>query len=359
MVSPRRRRWPLALASGALGVGFGAAVAWAGLTVLRPAEDPLASTRHTFVAVELGEVGASMMLNTLARWDVVPVGVNRTSGVVTRVAVNTGDDVKAGDVLYEVELRPVVVAQGSVPAFRPIGARAEGTDVAQLQKMLRSLGFYRGKVDARAGTGTVTAIRAWQKSMGVKQTGTVEAGDVIFVPTLPTRISLDPALIRSGMTLAGGEEAVRGLSAAPVFTIPVTEIQAGMAPAGTRVEVTSPRGDLWQAQVSGWRRDEEGSGGLLVLEAAGGGVVCGGQCGQIEAMDEVSLPSRIVTAETVSGLVVPSAALVSRADGRLAVIGENGEEIAVSVVASARGLSVVTGVAEGTRVRVPASAGQR
>ena len=328
-------------------------MAWAGLTVLRPAEDPLQATGHTFVVIAPGEIGESIALNTLARWEPVPVGSNRAEGVVTRVAVATGDEVSAGAVLYEVDLRPVVVARGLVPAFRSIGSKAQGPDVAQLQKMLKTSGFYRGKADGDAGPDTVRAIRKWQHSLGLKPTGTVEIGDVIFVPDLPTRISLDTEVVRRGATLRGGEEVVRGLSAAPVFSIPVTEAQAGMVPAGTRVEMSSPAGETWKALVSGRTREAESSTVVLTLEGEDGRAVCGEQCAQIPASDEVSLSSVIVTVESVLGLVVPSAALVAGADGQIAVIDESGQRILLDVVASARGMSVVTGVAEGTRVRVP------
>jgi hypothetical protein len=67
------------------------------------------------------------------------------------------------------------------------------------------------------------------------------------------------------------------------------------------------------------------------------------------------LQSRIVTEETVTGLVVPSAALLSGADGRTTVTDEEAVSHPVTVVTSARGMSVIEGVPAGTRVRVPAS----
>jgi hypothetical protein len=67
------------------------------------------------------------------------------------------------------------------------------------------------------------------------------------------------------------------------------------------------------------------------------------------------LLSKIVTVETVSGLVVPSAALLSAADGAVSVIDEEGVSHPVTVETSARGMSVVDGVSAGLRVRVPAA----
>ena len=66
---------------------------------------------------------------------------------------------------------------------------------------------------------------------------------------------------------------------------------------------------------------------------------------------------RIVIVESVTGLTVPSAALLSKADGSIVVIDSEGIEYPVTVVTSARGLSIIEGVDAGTRVRVPATEG--
>jgi peptidoglycan hydrolase-like protein with peptidoglycan-binding domain len=334
-------------------VAVGAGAGWAVTTVLTPAEDVLESTPYTYVSVEPGEVGASIQLNTVAEWTPVPVGANRAVGVVTGVTVAAGDEVSQGSTLYTVDLKPVVVAQGDVPSFRAIGQDTEGADVAQLQTMLAARGFYSGTVDGKAKAGTVRAIKAWQKSLGVPQTGAVDAGDVIYVPTLPTRVALDEELIFRGATLAGGEEAVQGLPAAPVFEVPVTTAQAAMMPAGTRVQITAPEGAEWAGFVVEQKPEADTGNVIVSLAGESGAVICADQCGQVPVSGESILRSRIVTQETVAGLVVPSAALVTGADGQVAVIDQTGERVPVTVVAAAKGMSVVEGVSDGTRVRIP------
>lgn len=350
-----RRRWPWWVIGGLLLAAVAGGVGWAAASVLAPSEDVLDATPFTYVSVEDGEVGASISLNAVAAWTPVPVGVNRAAGVVTGVAVAAGDEVVQGSTLYEIDLRPVVVAQGEVPAFRSIGEGAEGPDVAQLQTMLAATGAYRGPADGKAGAGTIAAIRAWQKGVGMPQTGVVEAGDVIFVPALPTRVALDSDIVARGATLSGGEEVLRGLPPSPDFVVPVTETQAGMMPAGTRVEITSPEGDMWVGLAATQAADPESGTVEVALEGDGGGAICGDQCGQVPVTGEALLASRIVAVPTVEGLVVPSAALVTGADGQVVVIDDKGERIPVSVVSSARGMSVVEGVDQGVRVRVPAT----
>jgi len=96
----------------------GAIAGWAGGTVLTPTQDVLDSTAFTFVEVVNGEVGSSINLNTVAEWTPVPVGANQASGTVTTVNVGPGDEVTQGTVLYTVNLRPVVIAQGPIPSFQ-------------------------------------------------------------------------------------------------------------------------------------------------------------------------------------------------------------------------------------------------
>ncbi|RLP80757.1 peptidoglycan-binding protein [Mycetocola lacteus] len=332
---------------------IGAATTWGAVTVLRPTEAAPTSTEFTTVKVLRGEVGSELSLNTVAEWPPIPVGTNRAEGVVTGITVSSGDEVGQGAALYTVNLRPVIIARGEVPAFRAIEAGVTGPDVAQLQQMLTDLKFYRGAIDGSAASGTIAAIRAWQKSNSLEQTGSISAADLIFVPALPARVSLDTALVYRGATLTGGEAVLSGLPAAPTFSIPVTEAQSTQIPGGIAVNITSPDGGMWTGITGAQERDSESATVTVAILGDNGESVCGDGCGQIPANGQSRFPSRIVTVEKVSGLVIPSAALITGADGSPAVVLETGKRVAVTVLASARGMSVVEGVDEGFLVRIP------
>lgn len=349
----RHRRVLSALSAVAIGALVAAAVAWAWLVVTRPTEDPLEKVQFTHVEVVQGEVGSSATFSTVAEWTPIQAGVNRAVGVVTDEGVAAGTEVTQGSTLYTVDLRPIVIGSGLVPMFRDVGANMSGADVKQVQQLLTDLGFYSGPVTGEAGTGTARSIRAWQKSLRVEQTGVVKAGDVIFVQTLPTRVVLDTNLIFRGASLVAGEAVLSVLSASPTFQISVTGAQASMMPAGTRVEVIAPEGDIWEGVTGEQVRDEQAGVVKVRLTGQDGSPVCRDQCHQVPVTGQVSLTARVVITETVAGLVVPSSALVSGADGQLAVINEQGMRQSVELIASARGMSVIEGVDEGTRVRVP------
>jgi peptidoglycan hydrolase-like protein with peptidoglycan-binding domain len=347
------RRWVVRGIAALAVFAAGAGCAWASFTVLEPAHDPLVATAESFATVQSGEVGAVLSLNAVAEWKRSPLGANRASGVVTTVHVTAGTEVSTGSSLYSVDLRPVVVAQGDVPQFRDIALGTEGPDVRQLQQMLAELGFYSFAPDGKSGPATVASIKRWQASHDAAQTGVVTAGDIVFVPELPARIALDAQLGRVGASLSGGEEMLFVLPSAPELTLPVTDAQAAMMPPGARVKLTSPGGHEWVALVGEQVKDEKSDTAVMTLVGAAGASICGEQCAEVPVGAPSFLPAAVVLTEPATGLVVPASALVTDARGVTAVIDDHGTRIPVEVGASAKGMAIVSGVNEGTRVRVP------
>lgn len=351
----RLRRLPGWLIGGVILLALGVTAGWAGAAVFAPPREALNSAAYTFVEVVDGEVGSSITLNTVAEWEQTPTGMNRASGVVTGVRAAPGDVVSPGSVLFDVDLRPVVVAEGAVPAFRALAEGSEGADVTQLQQLLAELGFYSGERDGGFGPRTDRAVRDWQESLGMDADGIVGAGDVVFVPSLPGRVTLDPELVFRGATLSGGEAVVAVIGGEPSFRIPATVQQAAMMPVGTIVEITI-EDQVWKASIAGQQPAEEGSDQIdVLLQGEGGASICGDQCGLVPIEGESLLTSRIITQPSVAGLIAPSAALLTSPDGSVSVTDDTGESHPVDVVASSQGMSVIDGVAAGMRVRVPAS----
>ncbi|MCU1580003.1 MAG: peptidoglycan-binding protein [Rhodoglobus sp.] len=351
--SPPPARWLLRAAWGLAILAVGLAVGWAATIVFTPPADVLDSTKFTFAEVVGGEVGASISLNTVAEWSPIPAASNLASGTVTTVNISAGQEVGAGTVLYTVNLRPIVIALGAIPAFESMASGSSGADVAQLQTLLTTLGYFSGPVDGNFGWETSSAVKDWQESLGLVRDGVVQPGDVVFVTSLPARVALDPDKISRGNALSGGEPAVNALPVSPKFTIPVTAAQSASMPIGTRVEITSPDGDLWESYVTEQKADDKGNV-TIALDGKDSAPICGEKCGSIPVSGQRFLHSQIVIVESVNGLTVPSAALLSKADGSIVVIDDNGKEHVVTVKASAKGISVIEGMASGARVRVPA-----
>lgn len=340
-----------------LGVLVGGVLTWAVLQVFAPPAKVQVSVPYTTSVVAAGSVESSITLNTSATWKATVTGRNRAAGTVTTVPFDSNVEAAAGVVLYTVDMRPVSLGAGSVPAYRDLAQGASGEDVAQLQGFLAAVGTYSGQQDGSFGSGTASAVRAWQKSLGLDTTGVVSVGDIIYVPSLPGKIVLDVKKVTVGASLGGGEEVVSALGLAPDFTIAVTDQQSRTLPLGTQVVITAPDGQsTWSAKTVDVRTDENQQI-WLVLASTTDQPICGDQCATVPATGENLLTSQIVITPKTEGLVVPTAAIKSNADGQLLVVTGEGEEYPVSVVASARGMSVITGVDEGLAVRVPAQEG--
>ncbi len=86
--------------------------------------------------------------------------------VITALLFENGQNVVPGDVLIEIQGRPVIVLPGEFGAWRSFSSRNSGKDVVQLQLALQELGFYTGDVDGTIGSGTLTAIREMYKELG-------------------------------------------------------------------------------------------------------------------------------------------------------------------------------------------------
>lgn len=349
----RRRPWTKILGFVAT-LAVAALVGWAVVVVFAPPSEAVVESPFTDVEVISGEVGSSISLNTVAEWTQQPAGTNRAAGVVTAVGVVPGDEVVAGQSLYEVDLRQVIVAMGETPAFRDVSVGSKGADVLQIQQFLATMGIYGGAQDGEFGTGTAAAVRDWQESNGVDQDGIVRRADLMFVPKLPGRVTLDGEVVFRGATLAGGEAVLSVLPAEPSFTVPVTRQQAAKISPGADVMITV-HDHVWLAVAAGQEPSPDSGDQVdVALAAPDTGSICGADCALVPVEGESLLPSMIITQPTVTGLVVPSAALKSAASGDVSVIGVDGVSRAVTVVASARGMSIVEGVAAGLRVRIPA-----
>lgn len=298
--------------------------------------------------VETGVVSDRFSLGGRAVWPLTPAAAAVAGGVVTTVDVAAMANVSVGTRLFTVNLRPVVIAAGAVPAFRDIGGGARGPDVEQLQDLLVASGQTvgsRGLVDAR----TIAAIRAWQGQSGYPLTGVVSHGDIVFVPTLPGRILLDPA-VRVGASVAPGSTLVSVPAAAPVISLELDQQQAQLVPVDVPVEVVV--GEFAWAGIVASVGGTDSGGLLLTLGAADGGPICASDCAALPIPGPTPVGIDVVAVPDTTGPVVPVSALVTGPEPTVQVIAEDGTELPVTVVVSARGLAVVDGVEPGTVILV-------
>ena len=321
---------------------------WAGRTALDPPQDPLPEPGVLGYEVAIGEVSRELSVTAQAAWPSAATLTAGSGGVLTTLDVPTGDLVGEGSRILTVNLRPVIVAQGAVPAFRALAQGTVGADVAALQAFLTRVGFDAGAPDGRFDTGTATAVRAWQRSIGISQTGVVELGDVVFTQVLPARVRMT---VTVGTIVGPGTALGDLLAPAPEFRIPVTQDQVSLLPPSAAVSIQHGEAN-WSATVTGIdpSNPEQPE---LILAGPDQGAVCADSCAEVPVTEASTWSASVVIVARTEGPVIPVAAVRTQPDGSSTVRTTGGEEVTVEVIASNGGLAVVTGLEAGTEIEVP------
>ena len=130
--------------------------------------------------------GAAEQITFASSSDGIVTVFGLAQGVVTDI-VEVGTIVRSGDVLYEVNTQPIVVLEGSIPAYRAFNSRmSDGSDVEQLEQALADAGFDPDAdmdIDEEFTAATADAIERLQESVDADEDGELALGEVIFAPT--------------------------------------------------------------------------------------------------------------------------------------------------------------------------------
>jgi hypothetical protein len=109
---------------------------------------------------------------------------NRLSGTITSVP-DVGQVIKAGQTLFTVDNRPVLLMDGSTPAYRDLTASDyTGPDIYELNRNLVDLGYDPDGIviDDTWQAATTAGVEQLQDHLGQTQTGTLTLGQVVFLP---------------------------------------------------------------------------------------------------------------------------------------------------------------------------------
>jgi peptidoglycan hydrolase-like protein with peptidoglycan-binding domain len=113
----------------------------------------------------------------------------RKPGTITALPAQ-GTVLERGNPAYQVDARPVPLFYADLPLYRDLAAgMTDGPDVKVVEENLKALGFGGfGTPDRKFTDATANAIKKWQKSLGLDQTGVIGMGDVV-VTAGPVRVS--------------------------------------------------------------------------------------------------------------------------------------------------------------------------
>ncbi|PFG34174.1 peptidoglycan hydrolase-like protein with peptidoglycan-binding domain [Sanguibacter antarcticus] len=298
-----------------------------------------------------GTLGRSATYTAIATWGKLPFGTTAANGTLTSFEIVSGETVDSGSQLFAVDLRPVIALSGAVPSFRDLTLDSEGADVSQLQTFLRESGYLRVSADGEFGSLTESAVKKWQKHLGIEADGIVRASDVIFVPNLPARVLLSEEVV-VGTRLSPGDAVGWALGPAPTFDIQLEAGQRGAVPtAGGNAEVISGA-TRWKAVLGQPSIDAEGRT-LISVTAPDGSPVCGETCADVATSGEGTVFSvEVVTLSEATGAIVPVSAITTQPDGSSAIALEDGTSTPITVITSDGGRAVVEGIEIGANIRL-------
>ncbi|MFI1385932.1 peptidoglycan-binding protein [Embleya sp. NPDC020886] len=210
------------------------------VAVVRPWDRDSATTkqaavRYDLVPVEQGSLSTSIQLTGLLAFDTPAPIVASGKGTVTALPA-VGAVVKTGGRLYEVDGQPVVLMTGDRPMWRDLGLDVpDGSDVEQLEKNLIKLGHAKGldlSADRKFTSATAVAVKRWQKSLGVKETGTVALGSVVMLAQESVRVQQLGAKL--GSTVGSDS----------IMTVTRTDLVVTAQPADNQVSRFKPDGKV-------------------------------------------------------------------------------------------------------------------
>lgn len=289
--------------------------------------------------------------------------VNQLQGTVTAIA-GAGSVVERGQALYSVENRPVVLLHGELPAWRRLGEGIEpGPDVRQLEENLVAVGMATERqlqVDDEFTSATTEAVKRWQKSMNVEQTGTVELGQVVF---LPGASRVTEAKIEKGGQATPGMPIVAATGTTRIVTVDLDASKQALVKVGDKVEVKLPSGPTTTGSIAAVGTVAQTRGQNESAKQVVSVTVALDDPASTGTLDQAPVKVSITTATREGVLTVPVNALLALREGGYGVRTAGapdeggGRMIPVETGLFFRGSVEVSGpgLVEGLDVEVPAA----
>jgi hypothetical protein len=349
------RGWIIAVGAAVVATGAGVA----GVAALGGSDDKSGSDgnaaepaveQSTVEVVRRDLARVEQLDGTVGHGDSKPL-VLAAEGTLTALP-EPGNVIEPGDVVAEVDGRPVIALEGAFPLWRALGPGvADGKDVLQVEYMLATLGYaqeYDITVDDEWTSATTDAVEAFQEDHGQDDDGVIDLGELIFIDA-PVRVAdvtgvAGQPASEAGISVTSTEQSVH---------VDLDAADADLVSIDARVEVELPSGETVTGTVSaiGSAQTDEASGETtlpVTLTLSHAPALSDGT--------PVDVNVEVAAAENV--LAVPAEALLALAEGGYAVEVVDSSAgthlVGVTVGVFADGLVEIDGdVRAGTKVVVP------
>ncbi|MFF0308981.1 efflux RND transporter periplasmic adaptor subunit [Streptosporangium sp. NPDC004379] len=233
------------------------------------------------------------------------------AGTITRLP-REGGKVKPGGVLHSIDNQPVVLLRGRLPAWRSFeSGMSNGPDVRQLERNLKTLGHFAGRPDAHFDWYTKVAILRWQDAIGMKETGSIKHGQILFAPR---EVRVAETVVHLGDQVAAGTAVAKLSGLTKIVTAELKAANRAVAKVRGKVTVNLPGGKATTGTVSkvgAPRQREDGSDKKIIVPVD----ITLDRPAAAGSLQEVSVSIDFPTASRKDVLTVPVAALIALPDG--------------------------------------------
>ncbi|MGW3963064.1 peptidoglycan-binding protein [Amycolatopsis sp. NPDC005003] len=270
------------------------------------------------------------------------VVTGRKPGTVTSLP-DAGATLTRCKPVYGVDAKPVPLFYGPLPFYRDLAeGAADGADVKQLEENLKACGFGGfGTPDKKFTAATAAALKKWQKSLGLEQTGAFGQGDVVLAPG---EVRVSALAAKPGAPAQG--EILKTTGTVRLVQVKLAAAKQGLAQQGAKASVTvngkTTQGtitDVGRTAVEGKNQagEDDGKPKITVVVRLDDPAVAG-------TLDSSPATVRFTKDVHQGVLAVPVGALLALAEGGYAVeVDENGQR---------RLIAVQTGLFSGGKVEV-------
>lgn len=176
--------------------------------------------------------------------------VNQATGIYSQLP-SAGQIVRRGKVLYQVSGNPVVLLYGSVPAYRSLSEGMTGADVRQLNANLVALGYATSsELDPSSdyfSWETAYALELYQDHLGITETGTLDLGQAVFLPSA-ARVTTVSAML--GAQAGPGSPVLQATLTQRQVSIALDASEQSYVRVGDKVSITLPDNQATPGVVS-------------------------------------------------------------------------------------------------------------
>ena len=337
----------LAGAGTAAALGFGGGPATPSAAAAAPATTTV--TRGTLTQTEDVD-------GTLGYGDTATIAARGAGGTITWLPA-AGATISRGGTVYRVDQVAVPLIYGTLPLYRTLASGDHGSDVAELERNLRALGYTGFTVDDDYTAATASAVRQWQADLGATETGTVMPGTVVMAPSAIRITTLKTELGNSaGGQIADYTGTVRTVTVALDVALE-NLVHKGVPATITLPDNSTVRGTVTSvgsvATAASNDNNNDGSSSTTVQVT-----IAISDQRALGALDGAPVSVTLTSAQAKDVLSVPVEALVALAEGGYGVqvvTGNTSRYVAVDLGMFANGRVEVTGdgINAGTVVGVP------